>query len=214
MLSPILILGATRGVGLELARLLRKQEVPVTALVRRGSDGSELADIGVQQVTGDAMSPEDLNKALQAAGPGVQVVSTLSGRLPDGQWVEERGHELLAEAARAAQVRRLLLVTSIGCGDMAPYRSERAIAAFGAAVDAKTRGEDAVRDSGVPFTFIRPGGLRSEPATRNAVLTDDPQTHGMIHRADVALLVAEVLSREDTFGKAYAAVDPGLAWPA
>lgn len=31
MLSPIVILGATRGVGLELARLLRKQEAPVTA---------------------------------------------------------------------------------------------------------------------------------------------------------------------------------------
>lgn len=211
MLSPVLILGATRGVGLELAQQLRLRQIPVTALVRPGSRSERLAGMDVHQVTGDASDPEALGAALSATGAGARVVSTLAGRLPDGDWIEDIAHQLLARVAQQADIKRIVLVTSIGCGDMAPYRSERAIAAFGAAVDAKTRGENAIRASGLPYTFIRPGGLKSEPATGRGMLSEDPQIHGTIHRADVATLIGEVLSNPGAEGRAFAAVDQDQA---
>ncbi|MBU2873039.1 SDR family oxidoreductase [Marinobacter salexigens] len=211
MLNPVLVLGATRGVGLELAQQLRLRQIPVTALVRPGSQSDRLADIGVHQILGDATDPETLGVALRSAGAGVRVVSTLSGRLPDGEWVEDIAHRVLARIAQKADVKRIVLVTSIGCGEMAPYRSERAIVAFGAAVDAKTRGENAIRASGLPYTFIRPGGLISEPATGRGILSEDPQIHGMIHREDVATLICEVLSNPEAEGRAFAAVDQDQA---
>ena len=94
---------------------------------------------------------------------------------------------------------------------MAPYRSERAIAAFGAAVDAKTRAEEHLRQTIPQGTAIRPGGLRSEPATGRGILTTDPQMHGFIHRADVADLIVRALRDEGTAGRAFAAVDADQA---
>ena len=43
------------------------------------------------------------------------------------------------------------------------------------------------------FTIIRPGGLKSEPATGAGVLTEDKQVCGAVHREDVARLVVKAL---------------------
>ncbi|MCF8470880.1 MAG: NAD(P)H-binding protein, partial [Parvibaculum sp.] len=106
---------------------------------------------------------------------------------------------------------RFVLITSIGCGDMAPFRSERAIAAFGATVDAKTRAEEHLRRVIPAATIIRPGGLRSDPRTGRGILTRDPQMHGFINRDDVAELVVRVLGDPATIGQTFAAVDADTA---
>lgn len=45
------------------------------------------------------------------------------------------------------------------------------------------------------WTIVRPGGLKSEPATGKAVLTEDRMAIGSVHREDVAKLVIEALKR-------------------
>jgi len=94
---------------------------------------------------------------------------------------------------------------------MEPYRSERARAAFGAIVDAKTRAELRLRKTALPYTIVRPGGLRDGPATGRGLLSDDPQLHGFIRRADLALLIERVLRDPATLGRALAAVDASEA---
>ncbi len=143
--------------------------------------------------------------ALASAPAGCDVVSTLGGRAPDGRYVDDEGNINVVDQAAAREVGRFVLVTSIGCGDMAPYRSERAIAAFGAAVDAKTRAEEHLRRVIPTATIVRPGGLRSDPATGRGILTRDPQMHGFINRDDVAELVARVLGDPGTLGQTFAA---------
>jgi hypothetical protein len=59
--------------------------------------------------------------------------------------------------------------------------------------------------------IIRPGGLRSAPATGRGILTRDPQTHGFINREDVAGLVMRVLDDPAAAGQTFAAVDPDMA---
>lgn len=206
-MTPLLVFGASRGVGLELAGQARAEGNPVVALLRPQSDASALEALGVTVLRGDALDPTDVARTFTAVPAGAAVVSTLSGRTPDGRFVDEEGNVHVVEAALARGARRLVLVTSIGCGEMAPYRSEQAKAAFGAAVDAKTRAENRLRATQLAWTIVRPGGLRSGPATGRGILSADPQMHGFIRRADAALLVGRVLRDPGTIGQALAAVD-------
>ena len=213
-MTATVIFGARTGVGLELARLLRRQGLTVAAMLRADADAGELEALGVRIGRGDAFSRRDIDAALDLAVGDVEidVVSTVGGRHQDGRFADEDGNVNIAEqAAGRDNLGRFVLVTSIGCGEMAPYRSERAIAAFGASVDAKTRAENRTRRIIPSATFIRPGGLRSEPATGRGILSDDAEIHGFIHRADVADLVSRALRDPATEGRAFAAVDADQA---
>lgn len=208
-MRPVLIFGASRGVGLHLARLLRRDGVPVLAMLRPSSDDAPLTSMGVRVIRGDALARADVERTLAWVPGECDVVSTLSGR--DGtRFVDDEGNIHVIDAA-AGHAGRFVLVTSIGCGEMAPFRSERAIAAFGAAVDAKTRAEEHLRRVIPSATIVRPGGLRDEPATGRGLLSTDPQMHGFIHRPDVADLVRRVLRDPATQGRAFAAVDADQA---
>lgn len=100
-----------------------------------------------------------------------------------------------------------MLVTSIGCGETAPYRSERARAAFGAVVDARTRADERLRRSALAYTTVRPGGPRDGPATGRGVRCDDPRIHRVSRRAELEALIERVLRDPATIGRALAAVD-------
>lgn len=211
-MNTAVIFGARSGVGLYLARRLRADGVTVCAMLRPGADAAELEALGVRISRGDAFSSGDIDAALNLAGTApFDVVSTIGGRREDGRFADEHGNINIAERAAARGVERFVLVTSIGCGEMAPYRSERAIAAFGDAVDAKTRAENHIRRIIPSATFIRPGGLRSEPGTGRGILSEDAQMHGFIHREDVAELVLRALRDPATQGRALAAVDADQA---
>jgi len=209
---PVIIAGASRGVGLALARQERAIGRPVVALVRPSSGCTLLQQTGATIMPGDALSPDDATRLFAECPTDCDVVSTIGGVSADGRRADDEGNINLIDAAVQAGIRgRFLLVTSIGCGNMAPYRSERAIAAFGAAVDAKTRAEDHLRASGLSWTVLRPGGLRSEQGTGRGVLSTDPALHGFISRFDVAQLAQRILRDPATIGKAFAAVDQDAA---
>ena len=207
-LRPLVIFGASRGVGLELARLECAAGRRAVAPVRAQSDTTALGGTGAERARADALSPREVAGVLAAIDGDFDIVSTLGGRAENGRRADDTGNINVIDAAVATgRARRFVLVTSIGCGEMAPFRSARAIAAFGAAVDAKTLAEDRLRSSGLTWTILRPGGLVSEPATGRGLLSGDPEMHGFIHRADVAQLAFRVLRDPATAGHAFAAVD-------
>lgn len=211
-MRPLLIFGASKGVGLELARQECKSGRTLFALVRPSSDAEALLTLGVTVVRGDALSSDDVAHVFSHLPEGCDVVSTLGGQVEDGRRADDEGNiNVITVAKTASKGGRFVLITSIGCGEMAPFRSERAIAAFGAAVDAKTRAEEYLRQSALDWTIIRPGGLVSEPATGNGILVEDAEMHGFINRADVADLAYDVLRDPSTTCRAFAAVDSNRA---
>jgi uncharacterized protein YbjT (DUF2867 family) len=204
---PVLLFGASRGVGRELADRMRARGVDVTALVRPASDTSALDALGVRVVRGDALAADDVARAFAAAPAGAAVVSTLGSRAGEPPAVDEAGNRIVIDRALAMRSERLVLVTAIGCGEMAVHRSARARAAFGTIVDAKTRAERHLRRTGLPYTILRPGGLRDGAPTGRGMLTRDPRVHGFLRRADLAVLIERVLRDRGTLGRALAAVD-------
>ena len=61
------------------------------------------------------------------------------------------------------------------------------------------------------WTIIRPGGLKSEPATGTAILTENKMAIGSIHREDVAALVIKALNSPKTERTILSAVDPEIS---
>jgi uncharacterized protein YbjT (DUF2867 family) len=211
-MSHIFLAGASRGVGLEIAKQLIAQNNTVTALLRSEAARPDLEALGVSVVIGDALEPEDL-AANVAATPCNAVISTMGGQPVGGQRVDFWGNKNLIDAAVKAQIQRFLLVTSIGCGESVGALAPHVLEALAPVLAEKEKAEQHLIQSGLAYTIIRPGGLKSEPATGEAVLTTDPSFSGFIHRADVAALVCRCLGSALSQGKIVSAIDPTLIPP-
>lgn len=206
--GPILIFGGNRGTGLGIVKELRARGEAVTVAVRASSDTTELTALGVDTVVADALQKETVESALRSKA-FVAVISTLgTSRGEQAQRPDFIGNRHVIEAAKATGVRRMLLVTVIGAGDSAeaaPLPSRRFLAEV---IELKTRAEDALRESGLDYTIVRPGGLTDGAPSGQAFLAEDPATFSFIARADLAKLVADALGDPTTIGKTYSAYDP------
>jgi nucleoside-diphosphate-sugar epimerase len=161
--GSVLVIGGTRGTGLEIVRLLRARGEDVVALVRPESDASGPEALGARIARGDALNAADLSAAL-GAGQFRAIVSTLGARSLDGPRPEFDGTRNSVDAARAAEVRRFILITVIGAGDShdaAPALSRYVLRNV---TPEKTKAEDYLKTSGLDFTIIRPGGLLNKEA--------------------------------------------------
>jgi uncharacterized protein YbjT (DUF2867 family) len=209
--SSILIFGATRNTGLMVAELLVDRGDKVTAFVRPTSDIAALEALGVNFVVGDAMDIATVDAAF-AAGRYRAVLTTI-GCLSCEPPPDYQANANVIAATKRAGVRRLVLVTTIGAGDSldaTPMLSQRVLART---LPLKTKAEEDIRASGLDYTIVRPGGMRSGIRTGNGVLTEDSDTFGFIFREDLAELLVAVLDDDRSIGKTLAAVDSKRQWP-
>ncbi|NER37552.1 MAG: SDR family oxidoreductase [Oscillatoria sp. SIO1A7] len=204
--SYIFLAGASRGVGLEIAKLLREQQQPVVALLRSPDAAPELEAMGIKIVMGDALDAAGMERAMQAQ-PVSTAISTIGGLPQDGERPDYLGNKNLIDAAAIAGVRKFILVSSIGTGNSKIALSPQALETLQAVLIEKDKAEQHLIHSGLTYTIVRPGGLKSEPATGQGVLTEDPTVAGMIHRPDVAQLVCQCLASDRANNKILAAVD-------
>lgn len=204
-LQTVLVAGASRGVGREIARLLQPN-FTVIALLRSDATVTELEALGVQTVMGDAMNPEQL-KAAFANRQIDAVISTIGGLPAEGKRADFEGNRNLIDAAVKAGVKKFVLVTSIGSGESVVALPPRALEALGAVLKEKEKAEQHLIESGLTYTIVRPGGLKSEPPTGTGLLTEDPKISGSITRADVADLVCQCLISDRANGKILSALD-------
>ncbi len=121
--GSVFVLGATRETGLETVQLLHQRGEEVTALVRPDSDRQDLEKVGVNIVFGDAFERADLD-AILAEGGFRAVISSLGGQFRDTRRVDFEGNRNAIDAAKSAGVKRYLMVTMIGSGDI-PRCSQR-----------------------------------------------------------------------------------------
>ncbi|MGH3424576.1 MAG: SDR family oxidoreductase, partial [Nocardioidaceae bacterium] len=169
MTPPILVTGGTGTLGrLVVARLLSAGS-DVRVLSRSGREPAD----GIEYVTGDLLK----NEGLEAAVDGVGIVLHLAGG-PKGD--DEATRNLVRAAARAG-VRHLVYISVVGA-DRVPLAWLRS----------KLAAEQAIADSGVPWTTLRaaqfhdlvltvvqkmarmpvvpiPGGLRFQPVDSDEV---------------------------------------------
>lgn len=208
MSDGVLLFGASRGTGLEVARILAGRGDHVTAFVRPTSDLGALLQLRVKLCTGDSLNPRDVEAAF-ASGRFRAVVDTVGGKRGEPR-PDYQGTRNLVDAAIAAGVRRLLFVTAIGTGDSRGAVAPKVLEFLGAVLEEKTLGENYLIASGLDYTILRPGGMTHDPASGTAIKTEDHLAMGVINRADLARLIVDCLDDPLTIGRIYHTVDPAI----
>jgi nucleoside-diphosphate-sugar epimerase len=110
-----LVTGATGLLGSHIVEQLRRRDMPVRVLVRRGSDRAWLSTQNVEFVEGDVTDPASLARACQ----GVDALYHSAAKVGDwGPWEEFQritidGTRNVLDAAVAARVRRFVHISSI-----------------------------------------------------------------------------------------------------
>lgn len=205
------VLGAGGPTGLEcVKRLLSATNAPVRAVVRdpakydatfkaaAAAAGAD-ADTRLQVVAGDVTDPQSLTGALKdAAG----VIFAASGK---GFWsakpVDNEGvANVIAAAKEAGGVQHVVLVSSMLTDPANRLHPVRVLLnnIRWSLMDNKFASEQKLRQSGLPYTIVRPGGLSNGPAgtTQLAAEVDAKKESlmGSISRADVAAVCVEALT--------------------
>ena len=212
-MQNIFLAGSSRGVGREIAKLLLENEPPsvnLKVLLRNPTYAVELEALGANVAFGDALNYADVEASLQ--GNAIDVVITTMGGLPSdrGERADCEGNKNLIDAAVKTGVKKFILVSSIGSGNSVVALAPQVLITLGAILKEKEKAEQHLVASGLTYTIIRPGGLKSEIATGNAVLTEDPTVSGIIHRADVAKLVFDCLNSDRANNKVFSAIDRNM----
>lgn len=209
MPDRLLVFGAGGRTGRHVCDLAAQAGWSAAAGVRRASS-APLPD-GVAEIAADALDPLSLHAALVAAKPDV-VVSTIGG---GDIRVDDEGVRNIADACVAEGVRRLIVVTSLGCGRSRSYASERLLVAIGEVLAAKTRAEAHIITLPLDWTIVRPGGLIDGEANGLGALFEDERVHGRITCQDLAALLLALARDRGSAGKILSAVDEAsLAGPA
>ncbi len=110
--------------------------------------------------------------------------------------VDLEGSTKSAAAAREAGIARFLQVSAIGVDDPQPDDIEPVWAAY---VTAKRDADAALRESGLDWTILRPGGLTDDEPTGRVELAPKV-ARSSVPRADVAAVLVACLDDDRTIG--------------
>ncbi len=106
----IFLAGASRGVGLEIAKCLIAQNMQVTALLRSPATSTELEAMGIKVVTGDALDAAAVEAAMAGGEPIHAAISTIGGLPKDGERSDYLGNKNLIDAAVKTKKKKFILI--------------------------------------------------------------------------------------------------------
>lgn len=196
--GTVLVAGSTGQTGRLIVTALLENGFNVRALSRSAERAAGLGD-GIEPAVADVTNPSSLYSIMDGVDA---VISAIGGRRPIGangfEAVDWKGNRALVDAAKAGGVNRFLLMSGGSAGrdgfmhtlPIAPYPW-------------KAKAEDYLRQSGLAYTVVAPGGLRDEPEGRYGVRLARRVDYvvGQINRGDVAEILVASLKDNRTIGK-------------
>src|SRR3954454_15502998 len=200
----IVIAGGHGQIALRLARLLSARGETVRSLIRNPDHSADVEEAGASAVGFDLES----GSADELAGVvrGADAVVFAAGAGPGSGAERKRTVDLgaavkLIDAARAARVRRYVMVSSIGADG--PAAGGEAMRPY---LEAKAEADAALVSSGLDYTIVRPGPLTNDPGTSKVTVGPDV-ARADVTREDVAAVIVGALDEPRTVGKTFVLVN-------
>ena len=196
----VVIAGGHGQIALLLERVLAERGDQPVGVVRNPAHVADLQEAGAEAVLLDLENTDV--EALADVVSGADAVVFAAGGGPSSgaarkETVDRGAAVLLADAAERAGVRRYAMVSAMGTDNADPDSDE----VFQVYLRAKKAADDDLRARDLDWTVVRPGRLTDDPpAGRVQVGQLD---RGSISRADVAAVLAAVLTTDSTIGTTF-----------
>ncbi|MGD1867603.1 MAG: SDR family oxidoreductase [Phormidesmis sp.] len=188
----VLVAGATGQTGKRVVeQLLTQDGIDVRALVRDREKAASQLTSAVEITVGDVMDPASLRAAMTDCQAIISATGAVPSLDPTGPYkVDYEGNKNLVNAAKDAKVEQLVMVSS-----MCVSKLFHPLNLFWGILYWKKQAEGYLKQSGVPYTIVRPGGLKNEDSTQPIVMSSaDTLFEGSIPRQKVAKVCVEALS--------------------
>jgi uncharacterized protein YbjT (DUF2867 family) len=198
----VVIAGGHGQIALRLARLLSERGERVRSLIRNPDHAADVSAAGAEPVNFDLEGDGDLAGVVRGADAVVFAAGAGPGSGPERKRTVDYGAAVkLIDAARAAGVRRYVMVSSIGADD--PSGGGEAMRPY---LEAKADADAALVASGLDFTIVRPGVLTNDPGTSKVTAGEDVG-RADVTRDDVAAVLVGVLDEPRTVSKTFVVVN-------
>lgn len=192
-MATVLVMGASRGIGLETVKQALEAGHTVRAMARSASS-IPIRHANLETFAGDALDPSAVRRALEGMDAVIQALGVAAG--PDMVFKPVRlfseATRILVPAMEETGVKRLICLTGFGAGDSRNKGGFLYNTAFhlflGRVYDDKDVQEQMIRKSKLDWVIARPGILTNGPRTGCYRVLVDPKDWrcGFISRADVA----------------------------
>jgi putative NADH-flavin reductase len=192
-MAKVLIVGASRGIGLETAKAALLASHSVRALARSAAS-IPIQNPALEKVPANALDSGTIQSALTGVDTVVQTlgVDIAPRSIFERTTLFSQSTRILVDAMKIAGVKRLIAVTGLGAGDSRGhggmiYDSVVLPLLLKRVCDDKDVQEWIIKSSGLDWTIVRPGLLTNRPATGHyRILTAaEDWRFGLISRADV-----------------------------
>ncbi|MBF9035757.1 NAD(P)H-binding protein [Rhodobacterales bacterium HKCCE2091] len=198
--GPVVIMGATSGIGKLALDEALSRDIPVRAFARSADDLDDRPNL--ERVAGDALDPADVARALEGAGAVIYALGVSEGlsMLWEKVTLFSDTTRVLLEQMPKAGVRRLVAVTGFGAGRSADAQSSVERMAFRAFLGRpyadKDRQEEMIMASDLDWTIVRPVVLTHNAKSGKVQVLRDPDRwrNGLVSRADVAAYLVDAVA--------------------
>jgi NADH dehydrogenase len=182
-----LVAGATGSLGGKITRAILKRGGRVRALLRDRAAAPALEATGAETAIGNLKDPASLRRACEGVDVVISTASATRRTDDTPEHVDFEGNVNLIDAARAAGVRRCVLVSTLGAAADSPVPAFRA----------KAGAEAHLKASGLEFVILQPdafmdvwfGMLIEGPIAAGSPVTligESTGRHSFIAEADLA----------------------------
>lgn len=184
------VAGATGETGRRIVQELVKRQIPVRALVRNIEKAREILPAEAELVVGDVLKPDSLSVALADSTVLLCATGASPSFDPTGPYkVDFEGTKNLVDAAKANGIEHFVFVSSLCVSKLL-----HPLNLFWLILVWKKQAEDYIKNSGLAYTIVRPGGLKNEDNTYPVVMSAaDTLFDGSIPRQKVAQVCVEAL---------------------
>ena len=194
----VFVAGATGKTGRHIVRQLIENGVPVKALVRDRDRAQSILPAAAETVVGDVLQPESFKSALDNCSVLICATGASPSLDPTGPYqVDYQGTKNLIDAAKAQGVEHFVLVSSLCVSQFF-----HPLNLFWLVLYWKKQAEEYLQQSGIPYTIVRPGGLKEEDNSDRIVMSGaDTLFDGSIPRQKVAQVCVEAVSQPEAKSK-------------